>query len=248
MTKVIRLTESDLTRIVKRVINENKNNTRYYSNRNLRRLGRTPVVMVESIDVYRPILMTEGILETFKEKLVSAVDKSKTFIREKAEDIKDSIEDSFDKQLDEITLDDIKDKLKELTGIDSEEDEEEGVVAERYYRKNKFLFEDNGMSFADKYDRADIGNEALGEPVDDKSRIGQRVLNALTTIFGINLLSFGTVGSFIASFFMSVPFGFVTSMFISIAAITVLIVIRKIMAALSGHVKENYRRKQYRLR
>ena len=133
-------------------MNENKNNTRYYSNRNLRRLGRTPVVMVESIDVYRPILMTEGILENFKEKLSSLFDKSKTFIREKAEDIKESIEDSFDKPLDEITLDDIKDKLKELTGIDSEEDEEEGVVAERYYRKNKFLFEDDKRSFADKYD------------------------------------------------------------------------------------------------
>jgi len=248
MAKVIRLTESDLTRIVKRVMNENKNNTRYYSNRNLRRLGRTPVVMVESIDVYKPILMTEGILETFKEKLVSLFDKSKTFIREKAEDIKESIEDSFDKPLDQITLDDIKDKLKELTGIDSEEDEEDVVMTERYYRKNKFLFEDDKRSFADKYGRADIGNEALGEPVKDKSRIGQRVLNALTTIFGINLLSFGMIGSFVASFFMSVPFGFVTSMFISMGAITVLMIIRKIMAVLSGHVKENYRRKQYRLR
>ena len=104
MAKVIRLTESDLARIVRRVINENKNNTRYYSNRNLRRLGRTPVVMVESIDVYRPILMTEGILENFKEKLSSLFDKSKEFLREKAEDIKESIEDSFDKPLDEITL------------------------------------------------------------------------------------------------------------------------------------------------
>jgi len=68
MKKVIRLTESDLTRIVKRVINEEKNQ-KYYSQRNLRRLGRTPVVMVESIDVYRPILINEGVLEKFKEKL-----------------------------------------------------------------------------------------------------------------------------------------------------------------------------------
>jgi len=29
MKKIIRLTESDLARIVRRVINENKNNTRY---------------------------------------------------------------------------------------------------------------------------------------------------------------------------------------------------------------------------
>jgi len=246
MKKIIRLTESDLARIVRRVINENKNNTRYYSNRNLRRLGRTPVVMVESIDVYRPILMTEGILENFKEKLSSLFDKSKEFLREKAEDIKESIEDSFDKPLDEITLDDIKDKLKELTGIDSEEDEEEGIVAERYYRKNKFLFEDDKRSFADKYDNADLGNEYMGEPVKDKSRIGQRVLNALTTIFGVNLLSFGMIGSFVASFFMAVPFGFVTSMFISMGAITVLMIIRKIMAVLSGHVKESYYRRYRR--
>ena len=246
MAKVIRLTESDLTRIVKKVMNENKNNTRYYSNRNLRRLGRTPVVMVESIDVYRPILMTEGILENFKEKLSSLFDKSKEFLREKAEDIKESIEDSFDKPLDEITLNDIKDKLKELTGIDSEEDEEEEVMAERYYRKNNFLFEDDKRSFADKYDNADLGNEYFGEPVKDKSRIGQRVLNALTTIFGVNLLSFGTIGSFVASFFMTVPFGFVTSMFISMGAITVLMIIRKIMAVLSGHVKESYYRRYRR--
>ena len=101
MKRIIRLTESDLTRIVKRVINENKNNTRYYTNRNLRRLGRTPVVMVESIDEYAPLL-SEGILDTVKEKISSLIDKSKTFIREKAEDLKDSIKDSFDKPLDEI--------------------------------------------------------------------------------------------------------------------------------------------------
>ena len=83
MKKVIRLTESDLATIVIRVINENKiqNNTRYYNNRNLRRLGRTPVVMVESIEDYR-LLLNEGILDTIKDKLMSLLDGAKDFFKE----------------------------------------------------------------------------------------------------------------------------------------------------------------------
>ena len=63
MKKIVRLTESDLTRIVRRVIIENKkqNNDRYYSNRNLRRLSKTPVIMIESIEQYRPFILNEGI-------------------------------------------------------------------------------------------------------------------------------------------------------------------------------------------
>jgi hypothetical protein len=243
MKKVIKLTESDLARIVKRVINENKNNTRYYSNRNLRRLGRTPVVMVESIDDYGPMLMTEGVLEKFKEKLESLVDKSKTFIIEKAEDIKESIENNFGKTLDEITLDDIKNKLNELIGGNSEK---ETVMSERFYKKNNFLFEDDGMSFADRFDRADVGNDSLGEPVKDKSRIGQRILNALQTILGVNVLSFGLLGSFL----QSVIFGSFTSwavhLIVSALAIGIIMIIRKVMAALSGNVNERYYRKYSR--
>ena len=71
MAKIIKLTEGDLSRIVKRVIIEEKNsinNQKYYSQRNLRRLGKTPVVMVESIDVYRDLL-SECALDTVKEKI-----------------------------------------------------------------------------------------------------------------------------------------------------------------------------------
>lgn len=242
MAKIIKLTEGDLSRIVRRVIKEGENQ-KYYSQRNLRRLGRTPVVMVESIDVYRPILINEGVLEKFKEKLESLVDKSKTFIFEKAEDIKESIENNFGKTLDEITLDDIKNKLNELIGGNSEK---ETVMSERFYKKNNFLFEDNGMSFADRFDRADVGNDSLGEPVKDKSRIGQRILNALQTILGVNVLSFGLLGSFL----QSVIFGSFTSwavhLIVSALAIGIIMIIRKVMAAVSGNVNERYYRKYSR--
>ncbi len=79
MKKIIKLTEGDLANIVRQVIIEEKNsnnNQRYYSQRNLRRLGKTPVVMVESIDVYRDLL-SEGIIDNLKGKISSLVDKSK---------------------------------------------------------------------------------------------------------------------------------------------------------------------------
>lgn len=242
MPKIIKLTESDLSRIVRLVVKEEENR-KYYSQRNLRRLGRTPVVMVESIDVYRPILINEGVLEKFKEKIESLVDKSKTFIIENAENIKNSIENNFGKTLDSISLDDIKDKLNELIGGNPEK---ETVMSERFYRKNNFLFEDDGMSFADRYDRADVGNDSLGQPVKDKSRIGQRILNALQTILGVNVLSFGLLGSFL----QNVIFGSFTSwgvhLIVSALAIGIIMIIRKVMAALSGNVNERYYRKYSR--
>ena len=247
MANIVKLTESDLARIVKRVIREeqnNRNNQKYYSQRNLRRLGRTPVVMVESIDVYGP-LRSEGVLDNIREKLISAINKSEDFIYEKAEQLSDNIQNFFNKPLNEITFEDITSKLKDMIGGNSGFGT---VKMESRKRKYDFLFEDEEMSFADKYDRADIGNEALDEPVSDKSRIGQRLLNGLQTIFGVNLLSFGLLGSWLGKLLTGAFVAWPVHMLVSLVAIIIITIIRKLMAVASGNIKESYMRRQYRRR
>ena len=247
MKKIIKLTESDLARIVKRVIKEeqnNRHNQKYYSQRNLRRLKTTPVVMVESIESYRPLL-SEGMLDKFKEKISSVVNDSSEYITRKAEMLKENIEDFFGKPLNEITFEDITSKLKEMIGMDSGFGT---VKMESRGKRYNHIFEDEEMSFADKYDRADIGNEALGEPVSDKSRVGQRLLNGLQTIFGVNLLSFGLLGSWLGKLLTGAMIAWPVHMLVSLVAILIITVIRKLMAVASGNIKESYMRRQYRRR
>jgi len=247
MANIVRLTESDLARIVRRVIREeqnNRHNQKYYSQRNLRRLKTTPVVMVESIESYRPLL-SEGMLDKFKEKISSLVNDSSEYITRKAEMLKQNIEDFFGKPLNEITFEDIKSKLKDMVGMDSGFGT---VKMESRKRRYNHIFEDEEMSFADKYDRADIGNEALGEPVSDKSRVGQRLLNGLQTIFGVNLLSFGLLGSFLGKLLTGAMVAWPVHMLVSLVAILIITVIRKLMAVTSGNIEESYMRRQYRRR
>ena len=247
MKKIIKLTESDLARIVKRVIREeqnNRHNQKYYSQRNLRRLKTTPVVMVESIESYRPLL-SEGMLDKFKEKISSVVNDSSEYITRKAEMLKENIEDFFGKPLNEITFEDITSKLKEMIGMDSGFGT---VKMESRGKRYNHIFEDEEMSFADKYDSADIGNEALGEPVSDKSRIGQRLLNGLQTIFGVNLLSFGLLGSWLGKLLTGAMIAWPVHMLVSLVAILIITVIRKLMAVALGNIEESYMRRQYRRR
>jgi len=249
MKKIVRLNESDLVNIVKRVIIEEKNsrnNQKYYSQRNLRRLGKTPVVMVESIDVYRDLL-SEGALDTVKEKIQSLLGKSREFISDKADQLSDNIENFFGKSLSEVTFEDVTSKLKDMIGGNSGFGT---VKTESIQRSYEFLFEDTEMSFADKYDRADIGNETdqMGSKVTDKSRVGQRLLNGLQTIFGVNALSFGLLGSWLGKLLTGAFIAWPTHMLVSVVAIVIITIIRKLMAVASGHVKESYMRKQYRRR
>ena len=247
MANIVKLTESDLARIVKRVIKEeqnNRHNQKYYSQRNLRRLKTTPVVMVESIESYRPLL-SEGMLDKFKEKISSVVNDSSEYITRKAEMLKENIEDFFGKPLNEITFEDITSKLKEMIGMDSGFGT---VKMESRGKRYNNIFEDEEMSFADKYDSADIGNEALGEPVSDKSRIGQRLLNGLQTIFGVNLLSFGLLGSWLGKLLTGAMIAWPVHMLVSLVAILIITVIRKLMAVASGNIEESYIRRQYRRR
>ena len=211
MKKIIRLTESDLTRIVKKVISENQkqNNTRYYSNRNLRRLGRTPVVMVESIDVYKPLL-NEGIIDTIKEKIISFFDKSKEFFSEKAESMINSVEDYFGKDINNITLDNVKSKLKDELPEDKDLNEED-------------------ESFTKKWRNADIGDK------NETGRPFQKVMRIIQDIFGINVLSFGILGSWLQSFFVTIPNSWLTHMLLSLLAMIVIIWIRKLVALKTGH-------------
>jgi hypothetical protein len=231
MKKVIRLTESDLATIVRRVINENKiqNNTRYYSNRNLRRLGRTPIVMVESIEDYRPLL-NEGIIDTVKEKITSFFEKSKDLFKEKTESMINSVEDYFDNDIDNITLDNVKSKLKdELPEEDLNEEDE---------------------SFTKKWRNADIGDNTS-----EAGRPFQKAMRIIQDIFGINVLSFGLLGSWLQSFFVAIPNSWVTHTLVSLLAMLVIIWIRKLVALKTGHkysdkkdkeVKENFRIKYRR--
>ena len=200
--------------------------------------------MVESIDVYGPLL-SEGVLDNIREKLISAINKSEDFIYEKAEQLSDNIQNFFNKPLNEITFEDITSKLKDMIGGNSGFGT---VKMESRKRKYDFLFEDEEMSFADKYDRADIGNEALDEPVSDKSRIGQRLLNGLQTIFGVNLLSFGLLGSWLGKLLTGAFVAWPVHMLVSLVAIIIITIIRKLMAVASGNIKESYMRRQYRRR
>jgi len=219
MKKVIRLTESDLATIVRRVINENKiqNNTRYYSNRNLRRLGRTPVVMVESIDVYKPILMTEGVLDTIKDKVMSLLDGAKDFFKEKAQKMKDSAEDYFGKDLEDITLDDVKTAIKDEFSSDTE------------------LTEEKPTKIRDMFDKADIGGDAGKVKWD---RPFHKVMDIIQHIFAVNVLSMGLLGSFLQSVFTSIPTSWTLHLLISGLAIVVITFIRKLVAVLGGKFKK----------
>jgi len=233
MKKIIRLTESDLTIIVRKVISESKkqNNTRYYSNRNLRRLGRTPVVMLESADMYKSTLLNEGIIDTIKEKITSFFEKSKDFVKEKAESIKNSIENYFGEDIENITPDDIKTKLK-----------------------NKFSNEEElkEKTNLEKFRDIDIGDETkeVGRPV-------QKVLSELQQILGFNAVTFGLIGSWLQSFFVTIPHAWLTHIVISVIGIMVIFYIRKLIAWKTGHkysdkdkkdeeIKENFRRKYRR--
>jgi hypothetical protein len=247
MANIVRLTESDLARIVNRVIKEeqiNRNNQKHYSQRNLRRLGKTPVVMVESIDVYGPLL-SEGVLDSVKDKITSLISKSREFISDKAEELTDNVENFFDKPLSEISFEDVASKLRKITGLDKGFGT---VQMESRLGKYNFLFEDEEMSFADKYDRADIGSSNLGEPVEDKSRIGQRLLNGIQTIFGVNALSFGLLGSWLGKILTGAFVAWPVHLLVSVAAIVIITIIRKLMAVGSGNIKEYYMRQKYRTR
>jgi hypothetical protein len=218
MKKVIRLTESDLATIVRRVINENKiqNNTRYYSNRNLRRLGKTPIVMVESIEDYRPLL-NEGILDTIKDKLMSLLDGAKDFFKEKGQKMKDSVEDYFGKDLEDITLDDVKTAIKDEFSSDTE------------------LTEEKPKKIRDMFDKADVGGDA-GQVKWD--RPFHKVMDIIQHIFAVNLLSMGLLGSFLQSVFTSIPTSWTLHLLISGLAIVVITFIRKLVAVLGGKFKK----------
>jgi hypothetical protein len=93
-----------------------------------------------------------------------------------------------------------------------------------------------GESFVDKYDRADYGEDeesitSFGHNV--KGGLAQKALSVIGGIFGINLLSFGMLGSFIAGI-LGLSIGFAPSMIISIVAWIVVHMIRKILVVAKG--------------
>ena len=119
----------------------------------------------------------------------------------------------------------------QVIDIDSE------LALKKEVAPNSEVTENEEMDIADKYEYADIGSEGLFHPVKDKSRILQRVLNFFQTIFGINLFSLGIIGTVITwALGSTVPIQ--GSMALSIIAITFMLVIRRLAAAASNHVKK----------
>jgi hypothetical protein len=93
-----------------------------------------------------------------------------------------------------------------------------------------------GESFVDKYDRADYGQDeesitSFGHNV--KGGLAQKALSVIGGIFGVNLLSFGMLGSFIAGI-LGLSIGFAPSMIISIVAWVVVHMIRKLLVVSKG--------------
>jgi len=149
---------------------------------------------------------------------------------------------------------DVKDYLKDKFNAFEEKVEEfvDGIVEqldadkvlsniEKYFGKpaHDLSFKDiklalerhNESSFADKYDAADpYGDEYLGSGLKDiKGGPAQKILHILQTIVGVNLLTFGIAGSFIAGI-AGLLVGPGMSMILSCVAFIVLHIIRKLIA------------------
>lgn len=93
-----------------------------------------------------------------------------------------------------------------------------------------------GESFTDKYDRADYGGDeesitSFGHKV--KEGPAQKALSILGSIFGVNSLTFGLLGSFIAGIAGS-HVSPATSLVASIIAWTVVHIIRKLLVVSKG--------------
>jgi hypothetical protein len=121
--------------------------------------------------------------------------------------------------------------------IDQAIDIESELALKNEVTPNSEVTENEEMDFADKYAKSDIGSEGLFHPVKDKSRILQRVLNFFQTVFGINLFSFGTIG-YAISWVLGSTVSISESIALSIIAIGFMLVIRRLAAAASNHVKK----------
>ena len=139
------------------------------------------------------------------------IDETVKKSRGKASQALSNAEKFFGKSAEKITYDDV------MAAI-----EEEGIT--------------EAESFMDRFDKADPyggHDETLGDMSTVKGGPAQKALSFLQNVFGVNLLSFGMLGSFLAWCF-GIMMGPGLSMIVSILAWIVVHLIRKLIVTLQG--------------
>ena len=136
--------------------------------------------------------------------------------------MKDSAENNFGKDLEDLTLDDVKTAIKDEFSSDTELNEED-------------------LSFWDKWkqDKADIGNKEGSHELVSWDRPFQKIMEIIQLIFGVNLMSFGQLGSWLQSFVSASPNSWVTHLIVSVIAIIVINFIREIVAIKNNKLKSD---------
>lgn len=126
-------------------------------------------------------------------------------IGSKANEVLDSVEKYFRVNPNELTYDMVVDKLKATN-----------------------------ESFVDRYDSTDpYGDESLGSPLSDvKGGVIQKIGNILQNIFGINILSFGLIGTFL-TWILGFAVNPAMSIIYSIIGFVVVHIVRKLVAMVS---------------
>jgi hypothetical protein len=94
-------------------------------------------------------------------------------------------------------------------------------MAYKWHKKSKFW---------SRWRKADIGDKT-----NEKGRPFQKFMRIIQDIIGLNVLSFGILGSWLESFFRENPNSWLTHIFVSILAMIVIIFIRKLIAFKTGY-------------
>jgi hypothetical protein len=94
-------------------------------------------------------------------------------------------------------------------------------MAYKWHKKSKFW---------SRWRKADIGDKT-----NEKGRPFQKIMRIIQDIIGLNVLSFGILGSWLQSFFIAIPNSWVTHWLVSLLSMIVIIWIRKLIAFKTGH-------------
>lgn len=159
-------------------------------------------------DVYGDLIRElGGKFSEFIDGGTEAIDSTVSELKGKASSALKNAESFFGKSADKITYDDVIDAMKEEKVLE-------------------------GESFMDRFDRSDPyggDDEELGTSLKDvKGGTFQKVGSFLQQVFAINILSFGMIGMFISSFFMTAPVNWVLSLVYSMTAWLVVHLLRKL--------------------
>lgn len=157
-------------------------------------------------DVYSDVAKYLG--NKFTEATTKVEEAAQSVVEEigsKAGQVLDSVEKYFGVNADELTYDMVVDKLKATN-----------------------------ESFVDRYDSTDpYGDESLGSPLSDvKGGPIQKIGSILQNIFGINILTFGLLGTFL-TWLLGSGVNPAMSMLYSIIGFVVVHIVRKLVAMAS---------------